>query len=179
MKQRSTLIFLLFFSIIHAQDDQKTSGLFYKVSLSATLTNNEDYTLGNNEDQSFVNLNGLFLNNTLGYQFDTKSSIGLTIEYDHYLDQNLNFFPVYLDFTYNIFDFDDQVFIRGGYGKLVDLGRAFENGNMYKVGIGYRAYDDNFKNSWLIGFDFNRKRFGFRQQEKLSSVAIFLEFMLF
>ncbi|MFD2916680.1 hypothetical protein [Psychroserpens luteus] len=179
MKQISTLFLLLFFSIIHAQDDQKTSGIFYKASVSATLTTNEDYTLGQDNDQSFINLNGVFLNNTLGYQFDTRSSIDLNIEYDHYVDQNLNFFPVYLGFNYNILDFDDQVFVRGGYGKLVDLGKAFENGNMYKAGIGYRAYDDNLKNSWLIGFDFSRKRFGFRQEEKLSSFAIFLEFMLF
>ncbi|TXE19424.1 hypothetical protein ES692_03850 [Psychroserpens burtonensis] len=179
MKQISTLLLLFFFTILHAQDDQKTSGLFYKASLSATLTNNEDYTIGNDNDESFINLNGIFFNNTLGYQFDIRSSIGLNIEYDHYLDQSLNFLPVYLDFTYNIFDFDDQVFIRGGYGKLVDLGKAFENGNMYKAGIGYRAYDDDFKNSWLIGFDFSRKRFSFRQEEKLSSFAVFLEFMLF
>jgi hypothetical protein len=179
VKQISTLLLLFFFTILHAQDDQKTSGLFYKASLSATLTNNEDYTIGNDNDESFINLNGIFFNNTLGYQFDIRSSIGLNIEYGHYLDQSLNFLPVYLDFTYNIFDFDDQVFIRGGYGKLIDLGKAFENGNMYKAGIGYRAYDDDFKNSWLIGFDFSRKRFGFRQEEKLSSFAVFLEFMLF
>lgn len=179
MKRLSTLLLLLFFSISHAQDDQKTNGIFYKVSLSATLTTNEDYTIGNDDDQSFINLNGIFLNNTLGYQFDTRASIGLNMEYDYYIDQNLNFFPVFLDFTYNIFDFDDQIFIRGGYGKLVDLGKSFENGTMYKAGFGYRAFDDNFRNSFLIGFDFSRKRFGFRQEDKLSSFVIFLEFMLF
>ncbi|MEM5563674.1 hypothetical protein WNY78_01090 [Psychroserpens sp. AS72] len=179
MKLLSTLLLVFFFTIVQAQDNQKTSGLFYKLSLSATLTTNEDYTIGNDDDQSFINLNGVFLNNTIGYQFDSKSSFGLNVEYDHYFDQNINFFPVYLDFTYNIFDFDNQVFIRGGYGKLVDLGKVFEKGSMYKVGIGYRMYDDDFKNSCLIGFDFSRKRFGFRQTEKLSSFAIFLEFMLF
>jgi hypothetical protein len=50
---------------------------------------------------------------------------------------------------------------------------------MYKFGIGYRGFDENFRNSWLIGLDFNRKRFGYRQEEKLSGVSIFLEFMLF
>ncbi len=78
-----------------------------------------------------------------------------------------------------MFDFDDKVFVRGGYGKMIDLGKNFESGTLYKLGIGYQAFDDNFKNSWLIGLDFSRKRFGFRQTEKLSSVSIFLEFMLF
>ncbi|WP_298900726.1 hypothetical protein [uncultured Psychroserpens sp.] len=179
MKHLYTLLLLFYFTAGFSQEEDKTNGLFYKVSLSATLTTNDNYTIANDDGESFINLNGLFINNTIGYQFDTRSSIGLNVEYDHYIDQNLNFLPVYLDFTYNILDFDDQVFVRGGYGKLVDLGKAFENGNTYKVGIGYRAYDDNFKNSFLIGFDFSRKRFGFRQTEKLSSFAIFLEFMLF
>nr|WP_321221778.1 hypothetical protein [uncultured Psychroserpens sp.] len=179
MKQFSTLLFLFFFTAIQAQADEKTNGLFYKASLSATLTTNEDYTIANDYGDTFINLNGIFINNTIGYQFDLRSSIGLNLEYDYYIDQRLNFLPVYLDFTYNILDFDDQVFIRGGYGALVNLGKSFEKGSMYKAGIGYRFYDDDFKNSWLIGFDFSRKRFGFRQENKLSSFAIFLEFMLF
>ena len=86
---------------------------------------------------------------------------------------------MYLNFQYNVFDFDDKVFIRGGYGRLIDLGKAFETGTLYKVGLGAQIYDENYKNSWLIGLDFSRKRFGYRQTEKLSSVSIFLEFMLF
>lgn len=178
MKQLATLLFLLFISIVNAQDDQKTNGLFYKASISFTLTTNDNYTIANDDDETFLNPNGLFFNNTIGYQFDSRSSIGLNIEYDHFLNQNLNFLPVYLNFSYTVFDFDDQVFIRGGYGKLVDLGKVFEEGTMYTVGAGYRIFDDNFKNSCLIGFDFSRRRFGFRQTEQLSSFAIFLEFMI-
>jgi hypothetical protein len=179
MKHLSALVLLLYSLSVFTQEQEKTHGLFYKVSVAATLTTNENYTISNDNDDTFINPNGLFLNNTIGYQFDSRSSIGLNLEYNHFLDQNLNFFPVYLDFTYNIFDFDDVVFVRGGYGTIVDLGKSFEDGNMYKLGVGYRHFDDNFKNSWLIGFDFSRRRFGFRQTEKLSSFAIFMEFMLF
>ncbi|MCF6296301.1 MAG: hypothetical protein L3J25_11520 [Flavobacteriaceae bacterium] len=176
------LFLLLFFPlIIFTQNDNdiKTSGLFYKVSLAVTLTINEDYTINNDEGKTFINPNALFINNTLGYQFDERTSIGLNLEYNNYLKQDFNFLPAYLSFTYNIFDFDDVVFIRGGYGRLINVNKNFEKGTMYKFGIGYRAFDANFKNSWLIGLDFSRKRFGFRQTEKLSSVSIFLEFMLF
>lgn len=164
---------------LFAQVDIKTNGLFYKISVSATLTNNEDYTIGNNEGHTFININGLFINNSLGYQFDGRSSIDLNIEYDHYLRQELHFLPVHLGFNYNILDFDDVLFIRGGYGKFIKAGNNFEEGTMYKLGIGLRTFDKNFRNSWLIGFDFNRKRFGHKQQEKLSSVSLFLEFMVF
>ncbi len=169
------------FSLLHlfAQEDIKSNGLYYKISVAATLTNNEEYTIGNNEGHTFIEVNGLFINNSLGYQFDGRSSIDVNIEYDYYLRQELNFLPVHLGFNYNILDFDDVVFIRGGYGKFIKAGENFEKGTMYKVGIGYRAFDENFKNSWLIGLDFNRKRFGYKQQEKLSSVSLFLEFMVF
>ena len=118
MKQITTVLLLLFFSFVQSQNDQHSNGIFYKFSFSTTLTTNDDYTITGDNDGTLINLNGLFFNNTIGYQFDRKSSLGLNIEYDHFIDQSLNFLPVYLDFTYNIFDFDDQVFIRGGYGKI-------------------------------------------------------------
>ncbi|WP_262732286.1 MULTISPECIES: hypothetical protein [Gaetbulibacter] len=179
MKLFLQLYFALFTSLLFSQDTIKTRGLFYKVSAAVTLTTNDDYSIGNDDGETFINPNAIFINNTLGYQFDERSSIGLNIEYDRYFKQELNFFPVHLSFRYNVFDFDDKVFVRGGYGKMIDLGKNFESGTLYKLGIGYQAFDDNFKNSWLIGLDFNRKRFGFRQTEKLSSVSFFLEFMLF
>lgn len=180
MKFLFLIFFLLASSISFSQADIKSSGIYYKISLAGTLTTNENYTLGTNGDSgTFIEPNGVFVTNSLGYQFDHKSSVDLNIEYDHYIQQYLNFLPVHLGFNYNVFDFDDVVFVRGGYGKLIKVGDSFEKGTMYKVGIGYKAFDNNFKNSWLIGFDFNRKRFGYRQEEKLSSFSIFIEFMLF
>ncbi len=179
MKLLIPLILLGLSLTCNAQDTLKTNGLYYKASIAFTLTTNENYTIGNDEGETFINPNALFINNTIGYQFDKRSNIGLNIEYDRYFKQELNFLPVYIDFTYNVFDFDDIIFVRAGYGKLVDLGSSFENGTLYKVGLGFRTFDKNYRNSWLIGLDFNRKRFGFRETEKLSSVSIFLEFMLF
>ena len=180
MKQLySAFLVLLFFNSIQAQDDEKTKGLYYKVSLAATLTINQDYTIGDDDSGSFLIPNALFLNNSIGYQFDRRSMIGLNFEFDRYVDQQLSFFPIYFDFTYNLFDFDDLIFIRGGYGRLIDLGGSFQPGTTYKAGLGCRTFDDDYRNSFLIGLDFSRKRFGFRQTEKLTSVSIFLEFMLF
>jgi len=182
MKQILTTILALFSLTTFSQngDDIKTNGLFYKISLAATLTINQDYTLTQDDDTGpFLIPNAIFINNTVGYQFDERASIGINLEYNNYLKQDLNFFPAYLGFSYNILDFDDVVFIRGGYGRLIYINKNFEKGTMYKLGLGYRTFDANFKNSWLIGLDFSRKRFGFKQTEKLSSVSVFFEFMLF
>ena len=170
----------LFFYFGFTQDDiEKNNGLFYKISLAGTITSNEEFTFGNDDDETFFKPSALFINNTLGYQFDERSSIGINFEFDRHFEKNLNFFPVFLGFQYNIFDFDDRIFIRGGYGRLVDIGKRFEEGTVYRLGTGVQIFDDNYKNSWLVGFDFTRKRFGFRQTEKLSSVSLFLEFQLF
>lgn len=179
MKQLLPLLFVSISFFGFSQDDIKTNGVFYKISLGTTLTINEDYTLFNEDDQTFLNPSALLLNNTVGYQFDKRSLIGLNLEYNYHSKQGLHFLPVHLNFQYNVFDFDDKIFIRGGYGKLIKVGNVFEKGTLYKVGFGAQLYDENYKNSWLIGLDFSRKRFGYRQTEKLSSVSIFLEFMLF
>ena len=171
-----TLVFLISLTAF-TQDNIKTSGVFYKISLATTITVNEDYSLEEDDSGPFFRPSAFFLNNTVGYQFDERSLIGLNTEYNWHSESGLQFFPVHLSFQYNIFNDDDNVFIRGSYGKLVDLGKSFENGTLYKAGFGAQVFDEDYKSSVLIGLDFTRKRFGFRQTEKLSSVSLFLEFM--
>ena len=183
MKHILFILFLLLsvsFSSYSQIKKEKTNGLFYKISLASTLTINKEYTLDQDDDTGpLINPSALFINNTVGYQFDSRSLIGLNFEYDYHSKQGLHFAPAYLSFQYNIIADDDNFFIRGGYGTLLGLGKSFEKGNMYKFGLGYQIFDDDFRNSTLIGLDFTRKRFGYKTLEGLSSVSIFLEFMLF
>ncbi|MDO5978464.1 hypothetical protein [Flavivirga spongiicola] len=182
MKQIYPLFFLLFFLsyLCHSQiREEKTSGFFYKISLATTLTINEDYTVNNDDGETLINPSAFFVNNTIGYQFDKRTSLGLNFEYDYHSQQGLHFFPTYLSLQHNIIADDSNFFVRGGYGSLLGVSKDFEKGNMYKLGIGVQMFDDDFRNSLLIGLDFTRKRFGYKTLEGLSSVSIFLEFMLF
>jgi len=47
------------------------------------------------------------------------------------------------------------------------------------VGAGVEIFNEDYTNSFLIGLDFSRKRFGYKQLDKLSSVSVFFEFMFF
>ncbi len=180
MKQIYSLLFFLVFQLNYSQiQEEKTNGLFYKISLATTLTINGDYSIGNDEGETLINPSALFINNTVGYQFDNRTQIGLNFEYNWHSQQGLHFFPTYLNLQHNIIADDDNVFVRAGYGTLLGLSKDFEKGNTYKFGFGFQTFDKNFRNSFLIGLDFTRKRFGYRTLEGLSSVSIFLEFMLF
>ena len=174
----SIVVFGVSFASYSQIAPEKTNGLFYKFSLATTLSINEDYVAFDEDDSStLIEPSALFINNTIGYKFDQRTMIGLNFEYNWHSEQGLHFFPSYLNLQHNIILDDTSLFVRGGYGTLLGVGKSFEKGNMYKVGLGIEMVDIN--NAFLLGLDFTRKRFGYRNLEGLSSVSIFLEFMLF
>jgi hypothetical protein len=170
--------FLILCAPIFSQEKtEKTSGIFYKISLATTLTINEDYTIEPEDGEPFLEPSALFVNNTVGYQFDQRTSIGLNFEYNWHSKQGLHFFPAYINLQHNLsVNRDVNLFVRGGYGTLLKMGNSFEKGSLFKVGAGIQG-DIGKNDSILIGLDYNRKRFGYRTLDGLSSVSIFLEFM--
>jgi hypothetical protein len=56
----TTAVLLLFFSFVQSQNDQYSKGVFYKFSFSTTLTTNDDYTIGGDDNETLINPNGLF-----------------------------------------------------------------------------------------------------------------------
>jgi hypothetical protein len=183
MKQSDLILgfmFLCFSFIASSQNDTiKTHGIFYKFSFATTLAVNDDYGEIGHEDETLFIPSALFVNNTLGYQFDLRTSIGLNFEYDYHSKQGLHFFPAYLNLQHNLIVKDVNYFVRAGYGTLLGMGKSIEKGNMYKLGVGVQGSSGKKNNSMLIGLDYTRKRFGYRTLEGLSSISIFLEFMLF
>jgi hypothetical protein len=160
----------------------KTKGVFYKFSLAPSITFNQDYTISTDDDEKFLKVDALFINTTIGYQFDQRSLIGLNFEYANHWDQqyggydekSLNFFSTYLSYQYNF----RPLFLRGGYGLILDMGESFEKGSMYKLGLGFGANVGDKNNSILFGVEFTRKRFGHETLERISSVSFFIEFMI-
>jgi len=144
-----------------------------KISLAGTLTTNENFELGSNDGETLIILNALFINNTFGLQIDNRFSSGLNLEYEGHLKQNLNFLPAYVSLHYVLFEYEDNFFIRGGYGQLLKLNSNFEKGGFYKASMGFQIFDDDYRNSFLIGLDFTRKQFGFLRHDKISSGLYF------
>lgn len=182
MKQIYLSVFFIFctITIVFSQTEkEKINGLFYKISLATSLRINEEYQAFDDSDETLINPSALYVNNTFGYQFDMRTSIGLNLGYQWHSQQGLHFAPAYLSMRHNVIVDDSNIFVRGGYGALLGVSKDFKKGNMYTLGLGTQIYGDNYDNSVLIGIDFTRKRFGYRALEGLSSVSIFLELMLF
>lgn len=170
---------LLPFALSSQIEKEKIHGIFYKISLATTLTINEDYEAFDDEsNQTLIQPSALFVNNTIGYQFDNRTSVGFNFEYNWHSEQGLHFFPAYLSLQHNfIANEGSNVFIRGGYGTLLSLGKSIEKGNVYKLGIGIEEV--YFDNALILGLGFTRKRFGYRALEGLTSISIFIEIKLF
>ncbi|MEN3323347.1 hypothetical protein VP395_06385 [Mariniflexile soesokkakense] len=121
------LFLLSYYVAISQEQTDKNNGIFYKISLATTLTVNEDYVaFDDSDDSTLFEPSALFVNNSIGYQFDKRSLVGLNLEYDWHSKQGLHFFPAYLSLQYNIIADDDNLFIRGGYGTLLGMGKSFE-----------------------------------------------------
>ena len=180
MKTISSFILLLSIMTVSAQEATEKFGLFYKLGFATTLTINEDYVTGDKEDnEAFFRLNAFFLNNTLGYKFDPRSSIGVNLEYDWHSESGLQFLPLHLSFRYNVIQKNENVFVRSSYGRLVGVGNNFETGSLYKFGLGAEVFNKDFIKSGLIGVEFTQKSFGFREEEELISISLFLEVSFF
>ena len=125
MKPSFSIVLLSFITLysFSQNDSIKTSGVFYKLSFATTLAVNDDYGELGHEDETMFIPSALFVNNTFGYQFDKRSLIGLNFEYDYHSKQGLHFAPAFLSFRYNIYAAENKIFLRGGYGTLLGLGK--------------------------------------------------------
>lgn len=168
------LLTLSWFTFISsAQNDDFDRQVFYKISIAATLTlNNEGSNSDNNS--SWIVPNALFIKNTLGVAVNRRVSLGLNVELDLHGNPDLLFFPIYPDIRYNIIQKDDNGFVRFGYGKMFGKGKL-NKGTLYKIGIGGEYFRDDLRRSALIGLEFTKKSYGTKEQNKLVSISIFFE----
>lgn len=99
--------------------------------------------------ESLIKLNGLYINNTFGLQVDERVSIGINAEIDFYARQRLKFSPIFLSTRYNLIINDANYFVRGGIGRLIKLGKDYEKGTFYKLGLGIQFFDEKKIPNWL------------------------------
>ncbi|MDV7186861.1 hypothetical protein R3X25_06160 [Lutibacter sp. TH_r2] len=141
----------------------------YNFSLNATLMLNEDF--GEYEDENLLVPNAFMFRNGFDIKLNKHFSTGVNVGFDWHPELDLLAIPYFIDGKFNIAQQDDdRFFIGAGIGKLIKIGKAFERGNYYKVGLGYEiSSNDNFGIG--LNVDFHQKKIADFDNGRLNSLS--------
>jgi len=147
----------------------------YNFTVNFTLTHNEnfgeyDYYL-DETDKSFFAYKSILLRNGFDVKLNNFVSIGINLGFDWHPDQDILAIPYYLDSKFTLAQVDDDKFyIETGIGRLLKIGKAFERGNYYKVGIGYHISTES-SYSFVLNLDFHQKKIANFENGRLNSLS--------
>ena len=149
------LIFTLFTSVLCFSQ----RAVNYNFTLNVTFTGNENFGEYDDylekTDWSPIAPNALFLRNGLDVKLNNFITTGINLGLDLHPDLDILAVPYYVDAKFSLFQSDDdKLYVGGGIGKLLKLGKAFERGKYYKVGIGYHISSER-NSSVNIKFGFS------------------------
>ena len=147
----------------------------YNLTVNFTLTHNENFgeydDYLDETDWSFFTYSSFLLRNGLDVKLNNFMSVGINLGLDWHPDLDVLAIPYYLDSKFTLAEVDDDKFyIGGGVGKLLKIGKAFEKGNYYKVGIGYHISTEN-SNSFVLNVDFHQKKIADFKNGRLNSLS--------
>ena len=179
------LLTLFFFPLIlTAQDSIKTKGIFYRLGVGTKFIINDNFgdELTDSENQ-FIVPDALILNNAIGYQINQKIALEAGIGYTNIYSRSLKYVPLLFDVKYRIASVDKDpdngmFFARASYGSLLKLSDAYENGWLYRIGLGIQVPNTN-DNSYLIALDFNSNYFKGETDRTISMLSLSLDYQIF
>ncbi|MDP3313644.1 hypothetical protein [Lutibacter sp.] len=148
----------------------------YNFNVNWTLAYNDNFNiasaLNNEEDNTFFVAGAFFFRNGVDVEINNFMTIGANIGLDWHPNINLLAIPYYLDTKVAISHVDDDKFyVEVGIGKLLKLGSNFENGDYYKIGLGYNiATGQNF--GIVLSTAFHQKKIKNMVNGRLNSFSI-------
>jgi len=123
-------------------------------------------------DWNIIVPRALLLRNGFEVTLNNFVAVGLNLGLDWHEDLDVLAIPYYIDSKFTIGqDDDDKFYIDVGIGKLVKLGKAFERGQYYKVGIGYQISTEK-AHSFILNVDFHQKKMEGFENGRLNSLSI-------
>lgn len=170
-------VFLLLFKTITAQE--KLGRPFFTGSTNLTFGINENYTLGANDDETFLKLSAAFLRLGFGYEFRRKIAVSVNGGYDYHWNYAVSAFPAYFSLKYNITENDDDaLFTEISYGTMWRFSEKYADGNYYRIGVGIQVAGTKRWNT-IIRIDFHRKSILGFKNNRLDSVSLGIGFSFF
>lgn len=165
------LIYILFTSVLCFSQ----RSVNYNFTLNVTFTGNENFgeydEYTEDTDWSPIAPNAVFLRNGLDVKLNNFITTGINLGLDVHPDVDILAVPYYVDVKFSLFQSDDdKLYIGGGIGKLLKLGKAFERGKYYKVGMGYHISSER-NNSVILSMDFHNKQIADFENGRLNSFS--------
>ena len=168
-------LFIAVASNFYAQNTSKKP--FLTGDLNFTFGINENYTLFNDDDESFLKFSAVMFRVGAGYQFNSKWLASFNIGYDHHTRYSINAIPTYGTLRYNIAADDfDAFFAEASYGKMWRPSSKYENGDYYKLGLGVQMGGSGRWHT-LLKLDFHRKKIIGFKNHTLDSVSLGIGFI--
>ncbi len=133
------LLPLTLFIFQNSFSQQKSGRAFVTGDFNLTFRVNENYTVFEDDDESFLVPSETLFRFGFGYEFKNKLAIGFNTGFDYHFDYSIASIPTYISFQYNLWNRDDEAFfIRVNAGKLWRTAERFSDGDYRAFGLGWR-----------------------------------------
>ncbi|MFD2529468.1 hypothetical protein [Polaribacter marinaquae] len=178
---KRTLLSILALTVFQITFSQEKLGRpFFTADLNFTLGINEDYEIGNDDDNGpLIVPSAFFFRVGFGYEFKKRVAVALNGGYDFHFNYAVDAFPAYGSLRYNITEKENNNhFIEVRYGKMWTPSSKYSDGNYYGLGVGVQVAGGKRWNT-VFRIDFHRKGiYGFKNN-RLDSVSFGFGFSFF
>ncbi len=138
MKKLLLISFFLFI-ILNTFSQQKNGQPFFNADFNLTFKVNENFELGNDNDESFFVPSETLFRFGFGYEFKKRIAVSFNAGFDYHFTYAIVTFPTYLAFQYNIWSREDEAFfVRFNTGKLWRPAQRYSDGDYRAFGLGWR-----------------------------------------
>ena len=152
-----SIFFIVSFTAFSQENLKKLGRPFFTGSANFTLGINENYSLFNDDDETFLVPSALFLRVGFGYEFFERVSLSVNGGFDFHWNYATSAFPTYGTLRFNITeDGGDAFFVETSYGKMWRPSNNYPNGNYYGVGLGWQIAGESRLNT-IVKIDFTEK----------------------
>lgn len=171
MKKLSVFIFFIAICVTNAQE--KNSHPFFTTDFNLTFGINENYELGNNNDEAFIVPTATLLRFGFGYEFYNRIAVSFNTGFDYHFRYSIMSIPAYVGVRYNIWKRGDQeaLFLKINAGKMWRPAERFSDGDYKAFGVGWRLESAG---RWTptLKFMFHRKKIKNFKNGNLDSFSI-------
>jgi len=173
------LLALTFFITAQTFGQQKESFSFITSDFNLTFKVNENYELGNDNDESFLVPSAILIRAGFGYEFKKRVAVSFNIGFDYHFPYSILTLPTYLGFQYNIWSRDDDAFfLRVNAGKLWRTAERFSDGDYRAFGVGWR-FESGTRLKPTIKLMYHKKKIKDFENGSLESISLGVGFTFY